>query len=45
MTIAAELETRIGRPLPAVFDELVAVERYPEWLIASGIFPLAPLVI
>jgi hypothetical protein len=37
MTIAAELETRIGRAVPAVFAELIAIERYPEWLIASGI--------
>lgn len=37
MTIAAELETRIGRAVPAVFAELIALERYPEWLIASGI--------
>ena len=37
MTIAAELETRIGRAVPAVFSELIAIERYPEWLIASGI--------
>jgi len=37
MTIAAELETRIGRSVPAVFAELTALERYPEWLIASGI--------
>jgi hypothetical protein len=37
MTIAAELETRIGRSVPAVFVELTALERYPEWLIASGI--------
>jgi uncharacterized protein YndB with AHSA1/START domain len=37
MTIAAEVETRIGRPVEGVFAELIAVERYPEWLIASGI--------
>jgi uncharacterized protein YndB with AHSA1/START domain len=37
MTIAAEFETRIGRPVAAVFAELTALERYPEWLIASGI--------
>ncbi len=37
MTISVELETRIAR-LPAdVFAELVAIERFPEWLIASGI--------
>jgi uncharacterized protein YndB with AHSA1/START domain len=37
MTIAAELETRIARSPDAVFAELAAVERYPTWLIASGI--------
>jgi uncharacterized protein YndB with AHSA1/START domain len=37
MTIAVELETSIGLPPAAVFGELVAVERFPEWLIASGI--------
>ena len=50
MTIAAELETRIARPVSAVYAELTALERYPEWLIASGIVrvqrivgqPLAP---
>ena len=37
MTISVELETRIARPPAAVFAELVAIERFPEWLIASGI--------
>lgn len=37
MTIAQTLEVRIGRPPDEVFDHLVAVERWPEWLIASGI--------
>jgi hypothetical protein len=37
VTITAELETRIGRPVAGVFTELSAVERFPEWLIASGI--------
>ena len=37
MTIAVETETRIGRPPADVFAELAAVERFPEWLIASGI--------
>lgn len=37
MTIAVAIETRIGR-LPAdVFAELSAIERFPEWLVASGI--------
>lgn len=37
MTIAAEIETRIGRPPEDVFEALTAVDRYPGWLIASGI--------
>lgn len=37
MTIAVEAETRIGRPAVDVFGELTAIERYPDWLIASGI--------
>ena len=37
MTITAEIETRIGRPPADVFAALTDVERYPEWLIASGI--------
>jgi uncharacterized protein YndB with AHSA1/START domain len=37
VTIAVEVETQIRRPPTAVFDELVAVERFPQWLIASGI--------
>ena len=37
MTIAAELETRIGRTTAAVFAELAALERYPQWLIATGV--------
>lgn len=37
MTIAVEIETRIGRPPTDVFAELSAVERFPEWLVASGI--------
>ena len=37
MTIAIEVETRIERPRGDVFAELSAVERFPEWLIASGI--------
>jgi uncharacterized protein YndB with AHSA1/START domain len=37
MTVAIEVETRIARPPTAVFDALTDVERYPEWLIASGI--------
>ena len=37
MTISVEIETRIGRPPADVFAALADVERYPEWLIASGI--------
>lgn len=37
MTIAAQLETVIARSAEAVFAEVSAVDRYPEWLIASGI--------
>lgn len=37
MTVEVEIETRIGRPPADVFEALTAVERYPEWLIASGI--------
>jgi carbon monoxide dehydrogenase subunit G len=37
MTIAVEIETRIGRPPTQVFEALVDVERWPAWLIASGI--------
>lgn len=37
MTISVETEARIGRPVADVFAALTDVERYPEWLIASGI--------
>jgi hypothetical protein len=37
VTFAAQLETVIARSAEAVFAEISAVERYPEWLIASGI--------
>jgi uncharacterized protein YndB with AHSA1/START domain len=37
MTIAVEIETRIGRPPIDVYAALTDVERFPEWLIASGI--------
>ena len=37
MTVAVQVETLIGRPPSDVFASLSAVERYPEWLIASGI--------
>lgn len=37
MTIAVEIETRIGRSPADVYTELTALERFPDWLIASGI--------
>ena len=37
MTISVQLETAIGRLPGDVFTELTAVERFPEWLVASGI--------
>ncbi|MBI3747817.1 MAG: SRPBCC family protein [Chloroflexi bacterium] len=37
MTIAVEIETSVGRSPAEVFAELTAVERYPAWLVASGI--------
>jgi uncharacterized protein YndB with AHSA1/START domain len=37
VTIAVEVERSIARSPAAVFAELSAVERFPEWLIASGI--------
>jgi hypothetical protein len=37
VTIKVEVETRIERPVADVFAALIDVERYPEWLIASGI--------
>jgi hypothetical protein len=37
VAIASVLEETIARTPSAVFGELSAVERYPEWLTASGI--------
>ena len=37
MTVKVDLETLIARPPAAVFEALTGVERYPAWLIASGI--------
>jgi uncharacterized protein YndB with AHSA1/START domain len=37
MSIKVVIETDIARPIDAVFAALVAVERWPEWLIATGI--------
>ena len=37
MAIAVVLETRIGRPIDEVFRHLVDLDRWPEWLVATGI--------
>ena len=37
MTVSVDVETRIGRPPAEVFAALAEVERWPAWLIASGI--------
>jgi uncharacterized protein YndB with AHSA1/START domain len=37
MTVSVEIDTRIARPPSEVFEALTDVERYREWLIASGI--------
>ncbi len=37
MTISVEIETTIARPPAEVFAALTDVERWPAWLIASGI--------
>ena len=37
MTVKVDIETAIARPPGEVFAALTDVERYPEWLIASGI--------
>jgi hypothetical protein len=37
VTFSIDLEARISRPVPDVFAALVDVERYPTWLVASGI--------
>ena len=34
MAVDVTITTRIGRPRHDVFAALVAVERFPEWLIA-----------
>lgn len=43
MAIDLEIEVTIARPPADVFAELVAVERWPTWLIASGIVRVDPL--
>jgi uncharacterized protein YndB with AHSA1/START domain len=42
MAIALELEVAIGRPPAEVFAHLTDVERWPEWLIASGVVRVVP---
>jgi uncharacterized protein YndB with AHSA1/START domain len=37
VSVGAELETTIARTPSAVFTQLEAVERYPEWLSSSGV--------
>ena len=37
MTISSDLSVTIARPLDEVFTALVDVERWPAWLIASGV--------
>ena len=37
MTVKVDIETAIARPPSEVFAALTDVERYPDWLIASGI--------
>jgi uncharacterized protein YndB with AHSA1/START domain len=37
MAVDVTITTRIGRQPADVFAALIAVERFPEWLIASGI--------
>jgi len=37
VTVSVDIETTIDRPPAEVFAALIDVERYPEWLIASGI--------
>jgi uncharacterized protein YndB with AHSA1/START domain len=37
VTIRAQVELPIARSVESVWDELTAIERYPEWLVASGV--------
>ena len=43
MSVGVELETTIARTPAAVFEELAAVERYPEWLSSSGVHSIERL--
>ena len=49
MAIAVTIETEVSRPPGAVFDALTDIDRWPAWLIATGIVRIhrssaAPLV-
>lgn len=49
MAIDVVIEARIGRPVADVFAHIADIDRWPEWLIASGIVKVvrsgaAPLV-
>jgi uncharacterized protein YndB with AHSA1/START domain len=37
VAIEARFETAIGRSAEDVFGQLIAVEEFPEWLVASGV--------
>jgi uncharacterized protein YndB with AHSA1/START domain len=41
MAIDVVVETRIGRPIDAVYAELIDLDRWPEWLVATGIQRIA----
>ena len=41
MAIDVVIETRIGRPIADVFTHIADIDRWPEWLIASGIVRVA----
>jgi hypothetical protein len=43
VAISIIAEKRIARPTDDVFAALIDVERYPEWLIASGIVSVEPV--
>lgn len=41
MAISVVIETRVGRPIADVFARIADIERWPDWLIASGIIRIA----
>ncbi len=43
MAITEELETLIARSCDDVFAKLADVQRYPDWLVASGIISAEPV--